>query len=274
MTTSFYKYQGTGNDFVMIDDRNLSFEADNLSLIRMLCHRRFGVGADGLILLRHQEGFDFQMVYFNADGSQSMCGNGARCAVSFASFLGMCKDVCHFMAVDGPHQATIDGNIVELAMSPVGKVGLIDTDYFVDTGAPHHVRFVDNLLEYPVVIEGAAIRYNKELYPSGTNVNFVKEISTGKLEVRTYERGVEDETLSCGTGVTACALIYGTQNGLEQVDVVTKGGTLKVGFKTDGHGKYTDIQLTGPAQQVFQGIIHIPQESLASDMKFENKYTF
>lgn len=264
MTTSFYKYQGTGNDFVMIDDRSLTFDADNLSLIQTLCHRRLGVGSDGLILLRPCDGYDFEMVYFNADGSQSMCGNGARCAVSFAAFLGMCKEDCHFMAVDGPHKATIRGSIVELEMIPVSEFRQQGDDYFIDTGAPHHIRFVENLNQYPVVLEGAKIRYNQEIYPQGTNVNFVNETSEGKLQVRTYERGVEDETLSCGTGVTACALLYGRQNDLEEVAIETKGGMLKVCFQSDGGGGYTNIRLIGPAQQVFQGIIHIPEAALAS----------
>lgn len=265
MTTSFYKYQGTGNDFVMIDDRGLSFDADNLSLIQALCHRRLGVGSDGLILLRSSDGYDFEMVYFNADGSQSMCGNGARCAVSFAAFLGMCRKECHFLAVDGPHTASINGNTVELEMSPVREFSQIDSDHFINTGAPHHIRFVENLDHYPVVLEGAKIRYNKELYPQGTNVNFVAEVDEGKIQVRTYERGVEDETLSCGTGVTACALLYGKLNELEEVSIITKGGSLQVQFNSDGDGGYSNIRLIGPAIQVFQGIIHIPQEALASN---------
>lgn len=265
MTTSFYKYQGTGNDFVMIDDRSLTFEADNLSLIQALCHRRLGVGSDGLILLRTRKGYDFEMIYFNADGSQSMCGNGARCAVAFAAFLGMCKNECHFMAVDGPHLAEIKGSTVELEMIPVSEFRKLDDDYFINTGAPHHVRFVENINHYPVVQEGAKIRYNKELYPEGTNVNFVTNIGQGRLKVRTYERGVEDETLSCGTGVTACALLYGKVNGLEEVSIETKGGTLSVSFNSDGKGGYTNIRLMGPAVQVFKGIIHIPQETLASN---------
>ncbi len=264
MTTSFYKYQGTGNDFVMIDDRGLSFDADNLSLIQALCHRRLGVGSDGLIILRSHEGYDFEMIYFNADGSQSMCGNGARCAVSFAGFLGMCKDECRFMAVDGPHAATIKDATVSLEMIPVREFRQLGKDYFINTGAPHHIRFVENINDYPVVSEGAKIRYNRELYPMGTNVNFVMEVGAGRLQVRTYERGVEDETLSCGTGVTACALLYGKEKKLEEVSIETKGGTLKVSFKSDGKGGYTNILLIGPAQQVFQGIIHIPQEALAS----------
>ncbi len=265
MTTSFYKYQGTGNDFVMIDDRSHTFDADNLSLIQSLCDRRYGVGSDGLIVIRSREGYDFEMIYFNADGSQSMCGNGARCAVAFAAFLGMCKDKCHFMAVDGPHLAEINGSIIELEMIPVSEFTRVDADYFINTGAPHHVRFVENVNDYPVIDEGAKIRYDKELYPQGTNVNFVTDIGPGRLKVRTYERGVEDETLSCGTGVTACALLHGKLNGLEAVSIETKGGTLSVSFNSDGKGGYTNIRLMGPAVQVFQGIIHIPQEALASN---------
>ncbi|MCC5937424.1 MAG: diaminopimelate epimerase [Lunatimonas sp.] len=264
MTIQFYKYQGTGNDFVMIDDRDNRFESDNLALIQKLCHRRLGIGSDGLIILRNATGFDFEMIYFNADGSQSMCGNGARCAVSFAHFLGMCDVSTQFLAVDGAHHAEIFGDEVRLEMIPVREFKDVEGDTFIHTGAPHHIRYVENLSHYPVVKEGAKIRYNKELYPEGTNVNFVMPNPDNSLQVRTYERGVEDETLSCGTGVTACALLYGKENGLNEVSIHTKGGLLRVSFEDDGNGGFHQIQLIGPATQVFSGTIAIKREETSS----------
>lgn len=264
MTIQFYKYQGTGNDFVMIDDRENRFEMENLALIQKLCHRRMGVGSDGLIVLRNAEGYDFEMTYFNADGSQSMCGNGARCAVSFAHFLGMSGVSARFLAVDGPHRAEIIGEEVRLEMIPVNEFREVEGDTFINTGAPHHIRYVENLAHYPVVKEGAKIRYNKELYPQGTNVNFVMPNPDHSLQVRTYERGVEDETLSCGTGVTACALLFGKENGLNEVSIHTKGGLLRVSFQEDGKGGFHHIQLIGPATQVFSGTIAIKTEEIAS----------
>lgn len=263
MTIQFYKYQGTGNDFVMIDDRKESFDTTNLPLIQKLCHRRLGIGADGLIILRNKEGFDFEMTYFNADGSQSMCGNGARCAVAFADFLGMCGKNTRFLAVDGPHEADIQGQNVELGMIPVHEFREVQGDFFIHTGAPHHVRYVENLNQYPVIQEGAKIRYNKDLYPQGTNVNFVMPIEDDRLQVRTYERGVEDETLSCGTGVTAAALLYGKQRGIDAVAVETKGGLLNVSFRSDGKGGFDHIKLIGPAEQVFSGSITVSEEEPA-----------
>lgn len=264
MTIPFYKYQGTGNDFVMIDDRNRFFDTKNTGLIQHLCNRRLGIGSDGLIILRDAEGFDFEMTYFNADGSQSMCGNGARCAVSFAYYLGMCGPKTRFLAVDSPHEATIQGSEVRLEMIPVKSFRDVDGDTFIHTGAPHHIKYVENLALFPVVKEGAKIRYNKELYPEGTNVNFVMPISEDTIQVRTYERGVEDETLSCGTGVTACALLFGKERGLEEVTILTKGGTLRVSFKADGNGGFDQIQLIGPAIQVFSGTIHVRLEQPAA----------
>jgi diaminopimelate epimerase len=257
MDISFYKYQGTGNDFVMIDDRSNAFPEKNLPLIQKLCHRKFGIGSDGLILIRNKAGFDFEMVYFNADGSQSMCGNGARCAVAFSKFLGIIGDSTNFYAIDGPHQASVVEGEVELGMSPVLSFDMVDKDFFVNTGSPHHVRFVENVLEYPVFEEGAKIRYNDKYAPKGTNVNFVTPSTNGEIQVRTYERGVENETLSCGTGVTACALVYGHQNQLNEVKIKTLGGNLKVRFNENPDGNFHNIQLKGPAEQVFEGRIEI-----------------
>jgi diaminopimelate epimerase len=257
MEISFYKYQGTGNDFVMIDDRDQIFPEKDADLVQRLCDRRFGIGADGLILIRNKKRYDFEMIYFNADASQSMCGNGARCAVAFSRFLGIIGDQTHFLAIDGPHDAKIVGSWIELGMSPVSSISNSSGDFFVNTGSPHHVRFVDNVSEYPVAEEGAQIRYSEHYAPKGTNVNFVTPIAEDEIHVRTYERGVENETLSCGTGVTACALVYGFQNELREVKIKTPGGNLKVKFTESSDGSFQNILLIGPAEQVFEGKIEI-----------------
>ena len=253
MEISFYKYQGTGNDFVMIDDRSEVFPEKDLSLVQQLCDRKFGIGADGLILIRNKEGFDFEMIYFNADGSQSMCGNGARCAVAFSNFLEIVASKASFLAIDGPHQATISDDIVSLGMGEVKSLSNSGQDFFVNTGSPHHVRFVEDVAQYPIVETGAEIRYSKMYEPGGTNVNFVTPLSSDEIHVRTYERGVENETLSCGTGVTACALVYGYQNSLNEVNIKTQGGKLKVKFTASADGSFKNITLIGPAKQVFHG---------------------
>lgn len=257
MEISFYKYQGTGNDFVMIDDRSATFPEKNLPLVQKLCDRKFGIGADGLILIRNKEGYDFEMIYFNADGSQSMCGNGARCAVAFSRFLGIIDNETKFLAIDGPHKAKVLDGWVELGMSPVSSLANAGQDFFVNTGSPHHVRFVENVNEYPVVQTGSEIRYSDQYAPKGTNVNFVTPISQNEIQVRTYERGVENETLSCGTGVTACALVYGYQNQLHEVNISTPGGKLKVRFSENADGSFQNILLIGPAEQVFHGKINV-----------------
>lgn len=257
MEISFYKYQGTGNDFVMIDDRADIFPDRDLSLIQRLCDRKFGIGADGLILIRDTEDHDFEMVYFNADGSQSMCGNGARCAVEFARFLGIIDQKTNFLAIDGGHQAVVAGDWIELEMRPVLSLANAGLDYFVNTGSPHHVRFVENVSDYPVFEEGKKIRNSSVYSPKGTNVNFVTPLGKDDIHVRTYERGVENETLSCGTGVTACALVYGHQNELQEVKIHTPGGNLKVRFTESADGSFQDIWLVGPAKKVFEGRIEI-----------------
>ncbi|MEX2512545.1 MAG: diaminopimelate epimerase [Cyclobacteriaceae bacterium] len=257
MGIRFYKYQGTGNDFIMIDDRSEVFESDNLALIQKLCDRKFGVGADGLILIRNKSGYDFEMCYFNADGTQSMCGNGARCAVAFSSFLGMISDQTEFVAIDGPHKAKIKDDWVELEMGPVKEVLKVEKDFYVDTGSPHHVKFVDHLTDYKVVEEGQSIRNQKSLYPNGTNVNFVHSLAKDHIQVRTYERGVENETLSCGTGVTACALVQGLIQNIDSVKISTLGGSLEVRFQKNETQGFHHIILAGPAKQVYSGFIEV-----------------
>lgn len=257
MQLEFYKYQGTGNDFVMIDDRHHNFDDQDLPLINRICDRRFGIGSDGLILIRTHNDYDFEMVYFNADGSKSMCGNGARCAVAFAKFLKLIGDETYFLAIDGPHSAKIvDGNIM-LGMSDVLGIAEENGEYFVNTGSPHHIRYVQDLDKYPVVEEGAKVRYSAKYSPKGTNVNFLEKVNTDTIKVRTYERGVENETLSCGTGVTACALVYGSASNLNCIQIKTLGGDLMVKFNTNDQNKFTEVNLTGPAVQVYKGIISV-----------------
>jgi diaminopimelate epimerase len=257
MELSFYKYQGTGNDFVMVDDRNHQVDEKNLDLVKRLCRRKFGIGADGLILIRNHKDYDFEMIYFNADGSQSMCGNGARCAVAFSKFLGIINEKTHFLAIDGPHEAVINGDVVELLMGNVTGIQESLGDYFVNTGSPHHVRFVENIENYPVFEEGKSVRHDSCYSPGGSNVNFVEQIGDDEVFVRTYERGVEDETLSCGTGVTAVALVFGSQNNRQMVKIKTPGGELSVRFQGDSKGGFQDIWLLGPATRVFKGKIDL-----------------
>ncbi len=264
MELSFYKYQGTGNDFVMIDNRQPSISEWNEMRVSHLCDRRFGIGADGLILLQNHPDYDFQMVYFNADGREgSMCGNGGRCVVAFAKYLGVVDQFCKFLAVDGPHEAKIrpDG-WVELKMSEVREVEKGTDYYYLNTGSPHYVQFVENVGDWDVVGNGKAIRYSDRFKARGTNVNFVQNTDEG-ISVATYERGVEDETLSCGTGVTAAAMAYHQQFGNGEnsrtVKVATKGGQLEVRFTQKG-STYTEVWLCGPAQQVFSGKINLKHD--------------
>ncbi len=259
MTIDFYKYQGTGNDFVIIDNRDLSISREDTALVKKLCDRKFGVGADGLILLQNKEGYDFEMVYFNSDGNEStMCGNGGRCITAFAAFLGVIKDSCIFLAIDGPHEAKIDnGDWVELKMMDVSTVEKGEDYYLLNTGSPHYVIFVEDIDDINVVENGQAIRYSKRFKKEGVNVNFVESTKT-EIIVATYERGVEDETLSCGTGVVASAISYKLRHPeVKEVDIQTKGGNLKVRLDQSADGQFQNLWLCGKAQQVFQGQISL-----------------
>jgi len=260
---SFYKYQGAGNDFVMIDNRQNNFpDASNVAAIARLCDRRFGIGADGLILLEHADGYDFRMVYFNADGRESsMCGNGGRCIVAFAQHLGIIEKHCTFIAIDGPHEAVLSAtDWVELKMSDVGAVAQTAAgDYILNTGSPHYVQFVPKLEQVEVAERGRAIRYSEAFRAEGINVNFVETTPEG-IAVGTYERGVEDETLSCGTGVTAAAIanyLKFPQATAREVAITTKGGKLQVRFAPAGEG-FSAVWLCGPAMQVFEGSFSLP----------------
>ncbi|AUC81941.1 diaminopimelate epimerase [Lacinutrix sp. Bg11-31] len=255
MTHTFYKYQGTGNDFVFVDNREELFNKDNTKLIAHLCDRRFGVGADGLILLENDSSSDFKMVYFNADGNEStMCGNGGRCIVAFAEMLNIFNKETTFNAIDGLHEATIENGFVKLKMQDVDTIEVFDTHAFLNTGSPHHVALVENIKQFDVKNEGSKIRYGSPYNQEGTNVNFVEQINTETFAVRTYERGVEDETLSCGTGVTAVALaMHNTgKTNTQEVALNVEGGKLKVSFEKTVNG-YKNIWLQGPATLVFKG---------------------
>lgn len=255
---SFFKYQGTGNDFVMVDDRHAAWDLGNLGLIRALCDRKFGIGADGLILIRSHADYDFEMIYFNADGSQSFCGNGARCAVAFAFFLGIITQHTQFLAIDGPHEARIARGEVSLKMAKVSHISESLGDAFVHTGSPHHVRWVENLEDYPVLEQGQLLRHDPCYAPGGSNVNFVEKISDNEIFVRTFERGVENETLSCGTGVTAAALVCGALTQQKSIQIRTLGGNLRVTFEGNAQEGFDNIWLIGPAQQVYAGQIQLP----------------
>ncbi len=260
MTIDFYKYQGTGNDFVIADNRSGRYNGLTIAQIRKICDRHFGVGADGLMLLNNLTGYDFEMKYYNADGKEStMCGNGGRCLVKFAHFCGMHKTSYHFLAVDGAHEAEIDTTgTVRLKMRDVNEVHQHGSHAMLNTGSPHFVKFAKDIMNVDVVQTGRDIRYSKEFAGEGINVNFVESTGQDSIYVRTYERGVEDETLSCGTGVTAAALLSAHNDlGFNRVEVTTPGGKLSVEYEKHGEQHFSNIWLCGPAVQVFNGHIDL-----------------
>lgn len=260
MKIPFYKYQGTGNDFVILDNRSGLFTHLTNETIFNLCHRRKGIGADGLMMLNHHESSDFEMLYYNADGLPgSMCGNGGRCMVQFAYDLGIKRYTYRFFAVDGEHLAEIDqhGN-VKLKMIDVSVVLKQNGYAILDTGSPHFVKWVHDIENVDVFRSGMEIRNSKPFAEKGINVNFVEVLEDNLIFVRTYERGVEDETMSCGTGVTACALMAAhNQLGFNQIEVKTTGGQLSVEFERIDEQHFVNIWLCGPAIKVFQGEIEI-----------------
>ena len=256
MNFNFYKYQGTGNDFIMIDNRTEIFPKENVEVISNLCNRHFGIGADGVILIENDTKQDFKMIYFNADGSQTFCGNGGRCAVAFARYLNIIENKTNFNAVDGPHFAEIKNNIVSLKMIDVDDIRVQENSVFVYTGTQHHVEMVDSLNDYPVYEKGKKIRVSYDA--PGSNVNFVEQMNASTFRVRTYEKGVEAETLACGTGVTAVAIaMHKTKKTTSNlIFLPVEGGTLEVSF-TEENGHYKDVYLQGSATFVFKGEIQI-----------------
>lgn len=260
MQIQFFKYQGTGNDFVIIDNREGKYNSLTSEQVNFLCDRRFGIGADGLMLLNTLTGYDFEMKYYNSDGKESsMCGNGGRCLVKFAYDCGIQKTNYKFLAVDGDHEATIqpDG-LVALKMNDVGEVKNDHDNFILNTGSPHYVKLTDDVMHLDVYKKGKEIRYSKPFEKEGINVNFVEQTEApDKIIVRTYERGVEDETYSCGTGVTAAALVcHHNEAGFNRVEVTTKGGDLSVEYDKIGD-QFKNIWLNGPAIKVFEGSIEI-----------------
>lgn len=272
----FWKYQGAGNDFIMLDQREQQWlTRSDTRQIERLCDRRFGIGADGLILLQNRTGYDFEMIYFNSDGREStMCGNGGRCIAAFAKHLGILGETGRFWAIDGEHSVRLtplqnhqglgEGFWVELQMIDVEQVERRDGAYVLNTGSPHFVRFVESVEALDVVVEGRAVRYAQPWEKEGINVNFVAISSphngAKNLQIRTYERGVEDETLACGTGVTAAAIASflesaGKTEGKIEINVQAKGGMLAVRFSALGNGKFSDVWLCGPAVRVFEGML-------------------
>lgn len=261
MKIHFYKYQATGNDFVLIDNRSgeLSLSVDQ---VQKICDRKFGVGADGLMLIEKDPTLDFNLVYYNQDGSQSLCGNGSRAAMSFASYLKIVNGQAAFNAYDGRHDATLgkDG-IVRLKMNDTKGIVRKGEDLWIDTGSPHLMRFVKDLKSFAVFEEGRKIRYSEPYKPHGTNANFVELLPENTIFVRTYERGVENETLSCGTGVTAAALAASTKGYKSPVKIKTLGGDLSVEFKSSQSAAspeaFEEIFLVGPAKMVFEGHLEL-----------------
>jgi diaminopimelate epimerase len=260
MKLEFFKFQATGNDFIILDNRKNIYGSLNPREVNFLCDRHFGIGADGLMLFNEKEGFDFEMVYYNSDGNKSsMCGNGGRCILKFASQLGIRKSEYIFNAADGVHKGEIDLNgEVRLKMKDVNDVRFTYSHFILDTGSPHFIKNVPDIRDLDVVEEGRAIRNSKEYAEEGINVDFVETLTEDTIYVRTYERGVENETLSCGTGVTAAALMSAhNENGFNRVEVETPGGKLSVEFEKTGEKEFRDIWLCGPAELVFKGEITI-----------------
>jgi len=255
VTINFYKYQGTGNDFIMIDNRQNEFNK-RIEVIKHLCNRKFGIGSDGLICLDNHSSLDFYMDFYNPDGSQSFCGNGSRCTVAFAEFLGMVEKTCVFEAIDGMHEARIDKNIYKTKMADISEIESNDVFDFVNTGSPHYVEVLSNISDLDMIAFGRSIRYNSRFKAEGTNVNVMERTTDGIL-MRTYERGVEHETLSCGTGVTAAALTAIKKGWFKnEVAVSTRGGKLSVQANQTAQG-FSDVWLCGPALRVYKGTIDV-----------------
>ena len=256
MTILFYKYQGTGNDFILTDNRDGRYSNLTTTEIKNLCDRKFGIGADGFMLLNKHESFDFEMKYYNSDGNEStMCGNGGRCIVQFAKDLGLIENTCSFWAIDGKHEASVlSNNWIQLGMKDVNEISVYNGNPVLDTGSPHIVVLHDDTPALDVFTMGSEIRNSPTFSANGINVNFVKRTGENAIFVRTFERGVEDETLSCGTGVTAAALSFKNHDLGQQIILVeTLGGSLSVGFIKEKANSFKNIFLSGPTTLVFTG---------------------
>ena len=255
MTIQFSKYQGTGNDFILIDNREAVFPKSK-EVITKLCDRHFGIGSDGLILIENHPDLDYLMVFYNPDGSESLCGNGSRCGFAFARSLGIVFDQATFETTDGIHQAQQVGDIVRFSLSDVELPEETDEWFYINTGSPHVVELVRDMEAVNVVTQGRTIRYSDRFVgQNGTNVNFA-QLLQNTIHVRTYERGVENETLSCGTGVTAVGLVAGVNGFNSPVTIEAQGGTLQVEFEKENDG-FKNIWLSGSATHVFDGSIEI-----------------
>lgn len=254
----FSKYQGAGNDFILIDNRKLHFDSKNEGLIQKLCDRRFGIGADGLMLLQEKENFDFEMIYYNSDGrAGTMCGNGGRCIVAFARDLKLISDKTDFLAVDGSHHANLENNLIDLQMIDVQEISRDGEAYVINTGSPHYIKFMNNLVDLDVFKAGYEIRNNEIYKTEGINVNFIEKEGDSGYFLRTFERGVEDETFACGTGATAAAMtiaLHENLHGQITIPIRVLGGQLYISFLKDGTS-FTEVYLKGPATFVFEGMI-------------------
>ena len=262
MLVHFSKYHGTGNDFVMLDGRELDISLFDTKVIRQLCDRRFGIGGDGLIILEESKRYDFTMRYYNADGREgTMCGNGGRCITAFARGLGICSTHTTFEGIDGVHEASILSNgEIRLRLVDVSGIDQLADAYLLDTGSPHFVHFVNDIDQIAVEMEGAEIRHQERFGPGGVNVNFVEQGPTShEIRVRTFERGVEGETWSCGTRVAAAAIstCFHTRSDNSSYKILTRGGELNVSFKSQADQRFTEIYLSGPASHVYDGSIDI-----------------
>ncbi len=253
----FYKYQGAGNDFVMVDNRQGAFKGDKVEWCKQVCDRKYGIGSDGLIFIENHAVSNFKMDFYNPDGSQSFCGNGSRCAVAFAKHIGVFNnDKVTFEAIDGMHEAIISDSAVDIHMQNVALPTNEGADFFMDTGSPHFIRFVSAVEAVDILSFGPKIRFDQKYMPNGTNVNVIHEIAGDEIAIRTYERGVEAETLACGTGATAAALTFAFKNNLNKGKVKVKavGGNLSVSFEVINN-QFENVWLSGPAKFVFEGEI-------------------
>jgi diaminopimelate epimerase len=257
MQIQFSKFEGTGNDFIMIDNINGTYNFLSEIHVKKLCDRKLGIGADGLILINSDDSSDFYMDFFNSDGSKSFCGNGSRCAVLFTLNLGLHKGETKFTAIDGVHKGSVSGENVSIEMNDVSNINVHLNDYVLDTGSPHYVQYSDDLSSENTIRKGKEIRFGESFLKNGINVNLLQVLSPDQIKIATYERGVEDETLSCGTGATACALVHDfvSNSSFGKIQVQVKGGDLTVSFKRGSKGNYSQIVLSGPANFIFSGSI-------------------